>query len=100
MFSYELKHCIYGFLLQGYASGDEAKMLERHFQGGPAKIGVGANRAATAAWFLEKYDCVNPSSIKTFFDQSFLHERPKATTISEKLGSVILDDGMQVYSAS
>lgn len=75
-------------------------MLERHLRGGPAKIGVGANRAATAACFFEKYGFVNPSSIRTFFDQSFLHERVEARTISEKLGAVVLDDGMQVYSVA
>ncbi|KFK39356.1 hypothetical protein AALP_AA3G234100 [Arabis alpina] len=85
-------------LTRGYAGGDEAKMLERHLQGGPIKIGVGANRAATAALFFDKYGCVNPSSIRTFFDQSFQHERAEARTISEKLGSVILDDGMQHWS--
>ncbi|CAA7032410.1 unnamed protein product [Microthlaspi erraticum] len=62
-------------LTRGYGGGDEAKMLERHVQGGPTKIGVGANRAATAASFLKK-----------------------ARTSSEKLGSVILDDGMQHWS--
>ncbi|ESQ47830.1 hypothetical protein EUTSA_v10020871mg [Eutrema salsugineum] len=83
-------------LTRGYAGGDEAKMLERHLQGGPTKIGVGANRAATAALFFEKYGCANPSSIRTFFDQSF--ETTQAKTISHKIGSVILDDGMQHWS--
>ncbi|EOA30738.1 hypothetical protein CARUB_v10013878mg [Capsella rubella] len=87
-------------LTRGYAGGDEAKMLERHLRGGPAKIGVGANRASTAAWFFKKYGCVDPSSIRTFFDQSFLHERAEAMTISKKIGAVILDDGMQHWSLS
>ncbi|XP_010466239.1 PREDICTED: probable tetraacyldisaccharide 4'-kinase, mitochondrial [Camelina sativa] len=41
-------------LTRGYGGGDEAKMLKRHLRGVPAKIGIGANRAATAAWFFEK----------------------------------------------
>lgn len=72
-------------------------MLQRHLRGGPAKIGVGANRAATAALCFEKYGFVNPSIIRTVFDQSFLHESVEARTVSEKLGVVVLDDGMQVY---
>ncbi|KAL1189699.1 putative tetraacyldisaccharide 4'-kinase [Cardamine amara subsp. amara] len=82
-------------LTRGYAGGDEVKMLQRHLRGGPVKIGVGANRAATAALCFEKYGFVNPSSIRTFFDQSF-----KAKTVSEKLGVVVLDDGMQHWSLS
>ncbi|CAH2053213.1 unnamed protein product [Thlaspi arvense] len=85
-------------LTRGYAGGDEAKMLERHLQGGPTKIGVGANRAATAASFFDKYGCANPSSIKTFFDQSLLHETAKAKNVSQKIGCVVLDDGMQHWS--
>uniref|UniRef100_A0A1J3HYS8 tetraacyldisaccharide 4'-kinase n=1 Tax=Noccaea caerulescens TaxID=107243 RepID=A0A1J3HYS8_NOCCA len=73
-------------------------MLERHVKGGPTKIGVGVNRAATAASFFEKYGCVNPSSLRTYFGQSLLHGRAEAGTSSEKLGSVILDDGMQHWS--
>ncbi|VVA98996.1 unnamed protein product [Arabis nemorensis] len=85
-------------LTRGYAGGDEAKMLETHLQGGLTKIGVGANRAATAASFFEKYGSANPSCIRKFLDQSFLHEREEAKTNSQKLGSVILDDGMQHWS--
>ncbi|KAJ0242517.1 hypothetical protein HA466_0204850 [Hirschfeldia incana] len=81
-------------LTRGYAGGDEAKMLERHLQGGPTKIGVGANRAATAATCFEKYGCANPSSIRTFFDR----ETAKVKTISQEIGSVVLDDGMQHWS--
>ncbi|CAL9221600.1 unnamed protein product [Arabidopsis halleri] len=84
-------------LTRGYAGGDEAKMLERHLRGRPVKIGIGANRAATAALFLEKYGCVDPSTLRTFFD---LHERAEARTISQKIGSIILDDGMQHLSLS
>lgn len=87
-------------LTRGYAGGDEAKMLERHLQGGPTKIGVGPNRAATAASCFEKYGCANPSSIRTFFDRSLLHETVKVETFSQEIGAVVLDDGMQVRSTS
>ncbi|KAF8092867.1 hypothetical protein N665_0399s0004 [Sinapis alba] len=82
-------------LTRGYAGGDEARMLERHLQGGPTKIGVGANRAATAASCFDKYGCANPSTIRTFFDRSLLHETAKVKTFSQEIGSVVLDDGMQ-----
>ncbi|CAD5323640.1 unnamed protein product [Arabidopsis thaliana] len=72
-------------------------MLERHLRGGPVKIGVGANRAATAALFLDKYGFVDSSSLRSFFD---LHERAQVWTISEKIGCIILDDGMQHWSLS
>ena len=39
-------------LSRGYAGGDEAKMLHRRLVGRSAKIGMGANRAATAAHFF------------------------------------------------
>ncbi|XP_010488028.1 PREDICTED: probable tetraacyldisaccharide 4'-kinase, mitochondrial [Camelina sativa] len=84
-------------LTRGYGGGDEAKMLKRHLEGGPAKIGIGANRASTAALFFEKYGCVDPSSIRSFFD---LHERAEAMNISQKIGVVVLDDGMQHWSLS
>ncbi|XP_009123940.1 probable tetraacyldisaccharide 4'-kinase, mitochondrial isoform X2 [Brassica rapa] len=85
-------------LTRGYAGGDEAKMLERHLQGGPTKIGVGPNRAATAASCFEKYGCANPSSIRTFFDRTLLHETAKVETFSQEIGAVVLDDGMQHWS--
>ncbi|XP_018436941.1 probable tetraacyldisaccharide 4'-kinase, mitochondrial isoform X2 [Raphanus sativus] len=80
-------------LTRGYAGGDEAKMLERHLRGGPTKIGVGANRAATAATCFQKYGYANPSSIRTFFDGT-----AKVRTVSQEIGSVVLDDGMQHWS--
>lgn len=46
-------------------------MLQRHFHGTSARVGVGANRAATAASFLKQHD-------------------------SNTIGVAILDDGMQV----
>ncbi|RWR72924.1 putative tetraacyldisaccharide 4'-kinase, mitochondrial isoform X1 [Cinnamomum micranthum f. kanehirae] len=46
-------------LTRGYAGGDEAKMLQRHFVRTSAKVGVGANRSAVAASFLERDGCIN-----------------------------------------
>ena len=34
---------------------DEARLLQRHFNGTSVKIGIGENRAATAATFLHKH---------------------------------------------
>ncbi|CAN8268945.1 unnamed protein product [Cochlearia groenlandica] len=86
-------------LTRGYAGGDEAKMLERHLRDGPAKVGVGANRAATAASFFEKHGSASPSSvIRTLFDQTLIHETPDSKTILSKIGYVVLDDGMQHWS--
>lgn len=59
-------------------------MLERHLIGKPAKIGVGANRAAVAACYFEIYGYSDPRSSTCYH----LH--------STKIGAVILDDGMQV----
>ncbi|XP_043688378.1 probable tetraacyldisaccharide 4'-kinase, mitochondrial [Telopea speciosissima] len=76
-------------LTRGYAGGDEAKMLQRHLLRTPAKIGVGANRAVTAAWFFKRYGYTNPRSSGHGVDISFN---------SDKIGAVILDDGMQHWS--
>ncbi|XP_057963305.1 probable tetraacyldisaccharide 4'-kinase, mitochondrial isoform X4 [Malania oleifera] len=60
-------------LTRGYACGDEANMLQRHLLGTSARIGVGANRP-----------CID--------QEVELHLN------SEKVGAVILDDGMQHLS--
>ncbi|XP_024160355.1 probable tetraacyldisaccharide 4'-kinase, mitochondrial isoform X1 [Rosa chinensis] len=80
-------------LTRGYAGGDEAKMLHRHFLGRPVKIGVGAKRAAVAASFFERYGYVEPSSSKLCHGQ-----KVGSHLSSEKIGTVILDDGMQHWS--
>ncbi|KAM7498896.1 hypothetical protein LguiA_023310 [Lonicera macranthoides] len=84
-------------LTRGYGGADEAKMLQRHLEGTSAKIGVGANRAATATCFIGKYGCVNPHSIK-FFDRLCSHQDAESHLDSEKIGVAILDDGMQHLS--
>ncbi|XP_010556033.1 PREDICTED: probable tetraacyldisaccharide 4'-kinase, mitochondrial isoform X2 [Tarenaya hassleriana] len=85
-------------LTRGYFGGDEAKMLERHLLDLPVKIGIGANRAASASWFLQKYGYLNPWSVMKSFDQSPFHRERGDEIISEKIGAAILDDGMQHWS--
>ncbi|KAJ0046141.1 hypothetical protein Pint_04106 [Pistacia integerrima] len=86
-------------LTRGYAGGDEARMLQRHLLGRPVKIGVGANRAATAASFFEKYGYVDPRSCK-FYERISIDEKVGGHLKSEQIGAVILDDGMQHWSLS
>ncbi|KAK1430948.1 hypothetical protein QVD17_14087 [Tagetes erecta] len=77
-------------LTRGYGGADEAKMLQRHFNGTSVKIGVGANRAATAASFLNKHGFIYPFDIACFEESV-----QKSRVVSEKIGVAILDDGMQ-----
>lgn len=72
------------YLEQGYAGGDEARMLQRHLLGRSVKIGIGSNRAATAASFIEKFGYIDP------------HKAVRCHSQSEQIGAVIMDDGMQV----
>lgn len=59
-------------------------MLQRHFNGTSARIGVGANRAAVAAPFLKRHKRLCSEQIGgSFLDSSTIQV-------------VILDDGMQV----
>lgn len=70
-------------------------MLERHLFGRPAKIGVGANRAAVAASYFERYGYFDPRSSPS--NQSLcLDQKVESHLNLEKIGAVILDDGMQV----
>uniref|UniRef100_A0A2N9HJV3 tetraacyldisaccharide 4'-kinase n=1 Tax=Fagus sylvatica TaxID=28930 RepID=A0A2N9HJV3_FAGSY len=84
-------------LTRGYAGGDEARMLERHLFGRPAKIGVGANRAAVAASYFERYGYVDPRS-STSNQKLCLEQKVESHLNLEKIGAVILDDGMQHWS--
>ncbi|GLU23711.1 hypothetical protein SLE2022_396980 [Rubroshorea leprosula] len=83
-------------LTRGYAGGDEAKMLQRHLIGGPAKIGVGANRAATADGFFRKYGYVDYGCRSS--ERKSVNETMRSHLGSEKIGAAILDDGMQHWS--
>ncbi|XP_057963301.1 probable tetraacyldisaccharide 4'-kinase, mitochondrial isoform X3 [Malania oleifera] len=84
-------------LTRGYACGDEANMLQRHLLGTSARIGVGANRFATAACFLERYGYVDPRN-GVSFDRPCIDQEVELHLNSEKVGAVILDDGMQHLS--
>ncbi|GLT76011.1 hypothetical protein SLA2020_476970 [Shorea laevis] len=83
-------------LTRGYAGGDEAKMLRRHLIGVPAKIGVGANRAATADGFFKKYGYVDYGCKSS--ERKSVNETMRSHLGSEKIGAAILDDGMQHWS--
>lgn len=71
-------------------------MLHRHLLGRPVKIGVGANRAAIAAHFFEKYGYVDPYSTSKYADGLNLGQKVGIHPSSQKIGAVVLDDGMQV----
>ncbi|KAF4347861.1 hypothetical protein G4B88_024292, partial [Cannabis sativa] len=79
----------------GYAGGDETKMLQRHLLGRPVRIGVGANRAATASSFFEKYGYVDPSTVS---ERLWVGAKGPSHFGSEEIGVAILDDGMQHWS--
>ncbi|KAF6168197.1 hypothetical protein GIB67_011582 [Kingdonia uniflora] len=85
--------------LQGYAGGDEAKMLQRHFLGTPSKVGIGANRYATATRFLERYGYVD-FRVGACFEGLFLRHEVEIACNADNIGVVILDDGMQHLSLS
>lgn len=74
-------------------------MLERHLFGTPTKIGVGANRAAIAACCFERYGYIDPRS-STCDHKLCLDKNVESHLNSEKIGAVILDDGMQVLKLS
>ncbi|XP_034932776.1 probable tetraacyldisaccharide 4'-kinase, mitochondrial isoform X2 [Populus alba] len=83
-------------LTRGYAGGDEARMLTRHLRGKAVKIGVGANRAATAACFFKRHGYVDP---RDYLVEGKWHEQKEGSWInSRKVGVVVLDDGMQHWS--
>ncbi|GFZ13582.1 tetraacyldisaccharide 4'-kinase family protein [Actinidia rufa] len=84
-------------LTRGYAGGDEAKMLQRHLLGTSAKVGVGANRAAMAAGFLERYGYMDPHSGSCFGRHCSDQKRGRNSEL-DKIGAAILDDGMQHLS--
>ncbi|KVI02306.1 Tetraacyldisaccharide 4'-kinase [Cynara cardunculus var. scolymus] len=73
-------------LTRGYGGADEAKMLQRHFNGTSVKIGVGANRVVTAASFLHRYGFIYPLDITRFEKPT-----PKSRVVSEKIGIVMVN---------
>nr|XP_029120901.1 probable tetraacyldisaccharide 4'-kinase, mitochondrial isoform X3 [Elaeis guineensis] len=81
-------------LTRGYSGGDEAKMLHRHLLQTSARIGVGANRIATAASMFERHGYVN--SCDTLSEKLSSPYKSVSGPKDERIGVVILDDGMQV----
>ncbi|KAK1324909.1 hypothetical protein QJS10_CPA01g00869 [Acorus calamus] len=81
-------------LTRGYAGGDEARMLQRHLCQTSAKIGLGANRGEVAACFFERYGHMDPRAASGF-DRVSLARGLGTGSNTEKIGVVILDDGMQ-----
>ncbi|KAK0602457.1 hypothetical protein LWI29_033578 [Acer saccharum] len=84
-------------LTRGYAGGDEVRMLQRHLLGRPVKIGVGANRAATAASFFEKFGYTDPRCRK-FSESTCIGRNLGSHMKSDEIGVIVLDDGMQHWS--
>ncbi|KAK4491735.1 hypothetical protein RD792_002509 [Penstemon davidsonii] len=84
-------------LTRGYGGADEAKMLQRQLQGTSAKIGVGSNRAAIAAGFLEQYGYVNyHGNLRS--EEQFSEKSIESLSYTSRIGVAILDDGMQHLS--
>ncbi|KAJ8532561.1 hypothetical protein K7X08_012484 [Anisodus acutangulus] len=86
-------------LTRGYGGADEAKMLQRHLNGTPVKIGIGANRAATAACVLKRYGHIRPCKHgNTDLERLLSDDRKENSSYSGQIGFAILDDGMQHIS--
>ncbi|KAI4378247.1 hypothetical protein MLD38_015751 [Melastoma candidum] len=80
-------------LTRGYAGGDEARMLQRHFSSRSVQIGIGANRAAIAMNFLRKQGYRDPRN--DLYPEEFILEMGNRDRTPPKLGAAVLDDGMQ-----
>lgn len=86
-------------LTRGYAGGDEARMLRRHLLNTSTKIGIGANRAATATQCFERFGYLDPC--KSMCLEGLCSDKSIGLgSKSDKIGVVILDDGMQHWSLS
>ncbi|KAF7815838.1 pentatricopeptide repeat-containing protein [Senna tora] len=84
-------------MVLGYGGGDEVNMLRRHFLGTPTKFGVGANRAAVASHFIQKYGYVDTHK-SSWNEELSLNWKMQSYPESEKVGVVVLDDAMQHWS--
>lgn len=74
-------------------------MLQRHLLGTPTKFGVGANRAAVASQFIQKYGYIDIHKSSLYEKQN--HDWKVQNSIdSEKIRVVVLDDAMQVTQLS
>lgn len=72
-------------------------MLKRHLQDTSAIIGIGANRAATAASLLNKHGYTDACRVLCMEDHTLPHKFGPHSD-NGKVGVVILDDGMQVLN--
>lgn len=72
-------------------------MLQRHLLGTSVRIGVGANRAATAARFLERYGYTD-THIGSCLKRCCSNQTTGSSLESDKIRAAILDDGMQHLS--
>ncbi|GFP98155.1 probable tetraacyldisaccharide 4'-kinase mitochondrial [Phtheirospermum japonicum] len=79
-------------LTRGYGGADEVKMLQRQLKGTSAKIGVGANRVATATTFIVRYGYI---SFHDTYDKPFAEDKTEIQSNYDQIGVAILDDGMQ-----
>lgn len=83
-------------LTRGYSGGDEARMLDRHLLQTSSRIGVGANRIATAASIFKRHGYVD--SCKTLCEKLSSPYKFGSSPKVEKIGVAILDDGMQYWN--
>ncbi|XP_042427645.1 probable tetraacyldisaccharide 4'-kinase, mitochondrial [Zingiber officinale] len=86
-------------LTRGYAGGDEVKMIQRHLAGTPTRIGVGANRSATAASIFRQHGYMKFNST-LFAEQLSSTQHLRLASGNDKVAVAILDDGMQHWSLS
>ncbi|KAK7316774.1 hypothetical protein RJT34_00485 [Clitoria ternatea] len=84
-------------LSRGYGGGDEVNMLRRHLLGTPTKFGIGANRAAVASHFIQKYGYIDISK-RSWYEKQYHDQKLPDSLESEKIGVVVLDDAMQHWS--
>ncbi|TMX04459.1 hypothetical protein EJD97_008874 [Solanum chilense] len=86
-------------LTRGYGGADEAKMLQRHLSRTPVKIGIGANRANTAASFLKRFGHISPCKHgDKNLEKRISDNKHGNCSYSDQIGIAILDDGMQHIS--
>lgn len=81
--------------LQGYSGGDEVKMLKMHLLPTSARIGAGSNRKAIADSLFERYGFMDA---KLLLEKLSWSCKSGSSSVDEKIGVVVLDDGMQVLA--
>ncbi|XP_028796755.1 probable tetraacyldisaccharide 4'-kinase, mitochondrial [Neltuma alba] len=84
-------------LSRGYGGGDEVNMLRRHLSGTTVQFGVGANRAAVASHFIQKYGYINGYQ-SSWCEELCLSRKKESYRDSKKVGVAVLDDAMQHWS--